>query len=225
MFRTLIAALALVLGLTSTLAAETVCRRDEQKGCFSFQIVGAAYDPKLMAQVSAMSPAKQAKTLGMKVFEGMVAGRYDISANQNYVLYLWMDDTYKGVPLPGDRIVQTCFTGLNSGQYKAYKPRGLSQAELGSTPVITGSQYGALGRPHTALAANCNGGVGAGWVIPKDVMKHVKFAMVCPQGSVAYPFRNPDATQQGIIHSTDEIRWYLRSSTHSDGVIMAAVWQ
>ena len=224
--RFLVVVLALAASTVSTFAAstETVCRRDEQRGCFSFQIVGTTYNQQLMVQVSAMSQKQQAKSLGMKVFEGMQSGRYDVSANQDYVLYLWMDDTYDGVPLPENRIVQTCFTGLDSGEYLAYKPRGLSKAALGgNVPTILASTAGRLGSVHTALAADCSGGVGAGWVIPKDVMKHVTFAMICPQFSVAYPFQNVNATQQGIVHTTDEIRWYIQSEW--EYVLSAAVSQ
>jgi hypothetical protein len=223
MFRMILAALALMVGLTSSLAAETVCRRDEQQGCFSFQIVGVERDDRLVSKVSGMSPARQAKSLGMDVFKGMVAHRYEPSDKQTYVLYLWMDGAWGKQPLPQDRIVQTCFTGLRSGEYVAYKPRGLRKAALGGNiPTITDSRYGQLGAAHTALAADCDGGVAAGWVIPKDVMEHVVFAMICPQGSVSYPFRNPDFTQQGIIHTTDEIRWYLRSGW--EFAISAAIW-
>ena len=160
--RFLVVVLALAASTVSTFAAstETVCRRDEQRGCFSFQIVGTTYNQQLMVQVSAMSQKQQAKSLGMKVFEGMQSGRYDVSANQDYVLYLWMDDTYDGVPLPENRIVQTCFTGLDSGEYLAYKPRGLSKAALGgNVPTILASTAGRLGSVHTALAADCSGGV------------------------------------------------------------------
>ncbi len=225
MKRLLIAGLALVASLTTfaAMAAETVCRRDEQQGCFGFQIVGAEDNQRLMVQSNAMSPKRQAETLGMKVFEGMVANRYEPSDQQSYVLYIWMDAAWGDRPLPKERIVQTCFTGLRSGEYVAYKPRGLSKAALGGNiPSITDSKYGALGAPHTALVANCDGGVAAGWVIPNDVMEHVIFAMICPEGSVSYPFLNADATQQGIIHTTDEIRWYLKSGW--EFVISAAIW-
>ncbi len=222
----LIAVLALVASTITTfaaMAAETVCRRDEQQGCFSFQIVGVEYDQRLVNRVSGMSPKRQAESFGMDVFEGMVANRYEPSNQQSYVLYLWMDDAWGDRPLPKDRIVQTCFTGLRSGEYVAYRPRGLSKAALGGNiPTITDSKYGALGAPHTALAANCDGGVAAGWVIPEDVMQYVVFAMICPQGSVSYPFQNADFTQQGIIHTTDEIRWYLRSGW--EFAISAAIW-
>lgn len=223
----LVPVLALLASTISTIAsaAETVCRRDEQRGCFSFQVVGVERDARLVSKVSGMSPARQARDFGMDVFEGMVANRYEPSDKQTYVLYIWMDAEWGSKPLPDDRIVQTCFTGLGKGEYVAYKPRGLSKAALGGNiPTITNTDYGRLGAAHTALAADCDGGVGAGWVIPKDVMEHVVFAMLCPQGSVSYPFRNPDFTQQGIIHTTDEIRWYLRSSTHRDGVLSAAIW-
>lgn len=222
-FLVLVSALVASTFTTFTASAETVCRRDEQQGCFSFQIVGVERDERLVSKVSGMSAKRQARELGMSVYEGMVANRYEPSDEQTYVLYLWMDSSWGNQPLPKERIVQTCFTGLKSGQYEVYKPRGLSKAALGGNiPTITDSKYGSLGAAHTALAANCDGGVAAGWVIPKDVMKHVVFAMICPQGSVAYPFRNPDFTQQGIIHTTDEIRWYLRSGW--EFAISAAIW-
>lgn len=200
------AAFAVALSATAGLA-DTTCVRDEQKGCLTFQIVGIEYNAGLMAKVEKMSAATQAKTLGMKVFEGMIAGKYEPAGNQDYHLILWMDESWGDQPIPADRIVQVCYTGLKSGQYETYKPRGLSLSELGGVPAIKGAD-GDLKHAHTALDANCDGGVGAGWVIPKDVAEHIDFAMVCADGVTNYPF-NVGGNQQGVLHSGREINWYL----------------
>lgn len=213
-------ALGLILS-AGVAAADTTCVRSEQQGCLSFQVVGVEYNRSLMNSVERMSPERQAESLGMDVFEGMLEGKYIASDEQSYYLVLWMDASWGNQPLPADRIVQVCYTGLQGGENVAYVPRGLSLEELGSTTSIQWPD-GSVQQAHTALDANCDGGVGAGWVIPYDVAEHIAFAMICADGETHYPFQD-GGRQEGIVHSGQEVDWYI--SNRDEFVLSATVWQ
>jgi hypothetical protein len=200
----------------SDAAAQTVCTRDEQRGCLTFQIVGVEPDANLINKVSNMSASDQAKSFGPDVLEGMVSGRYDASASQDYYLVIWMDAEWGNQPLPADRIRQVCYDDLGGGK-TYYQPRGRQFA--GIPPIKTAS--GNV-KAHSALAANCSGGVGAGWIIPNDVAQHMFFAMICADGATHYPFQK-GGRQEGVVHSGAEIQWYLDRGW--EYVLTAAIWQ
>jgi len=202
-----------LIAVATATTAQVTCVRDEQRGCFTFQIVGVQPHAGLIREVSAMSARAQVRDLGHRVLSGMKTGQYQASRDQGYYLVLWMTAEWGNRPLPADRIRQVCYSDLHGGK-TYYRPHGRS---LVGIPTIRG-----VGQAHTALNANCPGGVGAGWIIPNDVAQHIAFAMVCADGVTHYPFwRN--GRQEGIVHSGEEVQWYLGQGWV--GVISVAVWQ
>lgn len=194
-------------------AGEKVCTRDEQVGCLTFQIVGVEPNARLIDKVSSMSAGDQAKKFGKQVLDGMLANRYEPASRQDYYLVIWMDVEWGDQPLPAERIRVVCYDDLRGGK-TYFAPQG---RQLDGIPTIKG-----IGAAHTAISANCSGGVGAGWIIPNDVAQHMAFAMICADGATHYPFQRNDR-QEGILHSGQEIKWYLRSGW--EYVLSAAIWR
>ena len=193
------------------------CVRDEQPGCFSFQIVGVKHNQWLLDLINKKDAAWHAEHLGMMVYKDMKAGNYTPAGQQDYVLYLWMDDEWGKKALPGERIVKLALNGTSGSGVAEPSPVTWTNPELAPT---LDPAYSHLGRADFALTAGANGRA-AGWVIPKDVMEHVAYAMICPDGKTFFPYRR-DGRDEGIIHSGEEIRWYL--SQNRDYVLSAAVW-
>lgn len=194
-----------------------VCVRDEQEGCFSFQVVGILYNEWLMNFIKNTDEATLAENLGMSVYNGMKDGNYTPAGHQGYTLYLWMDNAWGTQPLPGERIVRLALNGTSGSGVADAFPVTWGEPKLAPT---LDPQYSNLGRADFALTAEANGRA-AGWVIPKDVVEHVAYAMICPDGETFYPFRR-DGDDDGITHSGEEIQWYLDENW--DFVLSAAMW-
>lgn len=187
------------------------CERNEQEGCLTFQVVGIEYDAELMEEIDSMSRAKQAKTLGERVYEGMKSGRFTPAGSQEYVMYIWMKPHWNG-SFPRDRMKTVTLAERGGRLRLGHEPIQWVTAESGQeVPTIASSEgvYAHLDQPDFALTADVGaGGWGVGWAIPHDIVEQMAYVLICPTWMTAYPNRVTE--RMGIALDKEEMAWYLK---------------